>query len=81
MVVSRNGHQILQALPKTVVLTETDAPFTFVGNITTRQHSLLKTIASLAQQWHCEPEEAKQHVWEQFGRMLRAAQWPLTDAN
>ena len=50
MVISRNGQQILQALPKTAVLTETDAPFTFVGDITTRQQSLLKTIAGLAQQ-------------------------------
>lgn len=73
MFISRNGQQILQALPKTAVLTETDAPFTFVGDITTRQQSLLKTIAGLAQQWHCEPEEAKQHVWEHFGKMLRAA--------
>ena len=74
MVASRNGQQIIQALPKAAVLTETDAPFTFAGGITTRQQSLLKTVEGLAQQWRCEPEEAKQYVWERFGVMVRAAQ-------
>jgi len=76
MVASRTGQQILLALPKTAVLTETDAPFTFAGNVATRQQSLLKTLTGLAQQWNCDPEEAKQHVWEQFSRMVRAAQPP-----
>ncbi|MBD2767175.1 TatD family hydrolase [Hymenobacter sp. BT664] len=73
MVTSRNGQQIIQALPRNTVLTETDAPFTFAGNISTRQHSLKRTLSGLAQHWHCEVEEAKQHVWECFGQMVRAA--------
>lgn len=81
MVASRNGQQIIQALPKAAVLTETDAPFTYTATVTTRQQSLLKTTAGLAQQWNCEPEEAKQHVWEQFGRLVRAAQPPVADKN
>lgn len=79
MVASRNGQQIIQALPKSAVLTETDAPFTFAGNITTRQQSLLKTVEGLALQWRCQPEEVKQNVWERFGAMVRAAQLPLVD--
>lgn len=79
MVASRNGQQIIQALPKTAVLTETDAPFTFASNITTRQQSLLKTIEGLAQHWRCQPEVAKQQIWERFGDMVRAAQSPLVD--
>lgn len=74
MVTSRKGQQILQALPKATVLTETDAPFTFSKAITTRQESLLETLAGLAQLWKCEPEEAKQHVWERFSCLVRAAQ-------
>lgn len=74
MVASRNGQQIIQALPKAVVLTETDAPFTFAGNITTRKQSLLKTVEGLAQVWNCEVEAARQQVWEQFGTMVRMAQ-------
>ena len=74
MIGSRSGQQIIQALPKTAVLTETDAPFTFAGNIINRHQSLLKTIAGLAQLWSCEPEEAKQHVWERFSTIIRATQ-------
>lgn len=81
MVASRNGQHILQALPRTAVLTETDAPFTLDNYVTTRQQSLLKTLTGLAQQWQCAPEEARQHVWAQFGAMVRAAQSPAAEAN
>jgi TatD DNase family protein len=79
MVASHNGQQILQALPKSVVLIETDAPFVFAGSTITRQQSLLKIIEGLALQWRCQPEEAKQYVWERFSDMVQAALLPLVD--
>lgn len=74
MLVSRHGQQILQALPKTSILTETDAPFTFSGSITNRQQSLLATVNGLAQLWKCEPVEAKNYIWERFTKLLWATQ-------
>jgi TatD DNase family protein len=74
MVISRTGQQLVQALPKNSLLTETDAPFTFSESITNRQQSLQATIAGLARQWQCEPEEARNHVWQTFADVLKNTQ-------
>jgi TatD DNase family protein len=74
MAISRNGQQIINSIPGSLLLTETDAPFTFTERIDNRLKSLAFTVSSLAPLWNCTAEEAKQRIWENFASVLKAAQ-------
>lgn len=53
MFTSKKGQQFIHSLPKTSLLTETDAPFTFSDTVTTRYESIEYSLSSLAKKWKC----------------------------
>lgn len=74
MLASKSAPALLKAIPRSQLLTETDAPFTFSATVPNRLTSLQTTVKVLSQQWSLEEEECLRMVWENFSALLRAAQ-------
>lgn len=70
MVATEKGKQIVSHIPEHLLLTETDAPFTFSSTINTRIKSLNSTINSLAIHKNKSSEEMKLKIFENFKNLL-----------
>jgi TatD DNase family protein len=71
MVRSKNGRQIIDALPKERVVTETDGPFAMVDGRPCAPTDVPAMVADLARIWNEDPEETRDRI---FGGMTRLAQ-------
>lgn len=70
MAASEKGKQLINLMPDHLLLTETDAPFTFTKSIDTRLKSLTSTIGAIAVQKNKTPEEIKLIIYENFKNLL-----------
>ncbi|WP_337044954.1 Qat anti-phage system TatD family nuclease QatD [Emticicia sp. 17c] len=70
MVISEKGKEIISYIPENLILTETDAPFTFSPTINTRLKSLSSTIEGIAIRKNKSSEEIKSIVYNNFKNLL-----------
>ena len=71
MVSSNKGKEIIKTIPEHLLLTETDAPFTFSNGIKTRIESLNSTIIGLGFQKGKSPDEIRDMVYNNFKKILQ----------
>lgn len=74
MLGSKNGINIIRALARDKILTETDAPFTFSDKVNSREQSLLETLQYLGKEWKIDSEQVKSIIWNNFKYLLQIAQ-------
>ncbi|UOQ75231.1 Qat anti-phage system TatD family nuclease QatD [Hymenobacter cellulosilyticus] len=72
MLTSKSSTALLKSIPRSQLLTETDAPFTFSPAVPDRLTSLRKTMKMLSNQWAMEEQECLHLVWENFSGLLKA---------
>jgi len=70
MVDTDKGKHLIKLIPEHLILTETDAPFTFSGEINTRLKSLNRTINGIATQKNKSSEEIRIQIFENFKNLL-----------
>jgi len=70
MLQSRNGLEILRNIPRKLLLTETDAPFTFDANIKSRMASLQCTHKLIAKALKLDENEVCEMVYDNFKSLL-----------
>lgn len=63
---------LIEAVPVSALLTETDAPFTFDAFATNRSQSLMLTIDALSKVLGKHHEECKQTIWDNFSRIVKS---------
>lgn len=68
---SAKGQEIIRNIPDRLLLTETDAPFTFSSVIRTRVQSLNSTIKTVAYQKNTGVEDVKLLLYRNFETLLR----------
>ncbi|WP_018615262.1 Qat anti-phage system TatD family nuclease QatD [Segetibacter koreensis] len=71
MVASEKGKQIIMSIPNHLLLTETDAPFTFSDNIKSRLDSLRAATEGLGLMMKQDLEAAKSCIYNNFKTMLK----------
>lgn len=74
MLASKSAPALLKVIPRSQLLTETDAPFTFSAAVPDRLTSLQATAKMLSQQWEMEEGECLSLVWENFSALLKRTQ-------
>lgn len=74
MTFSEKGRKIITSIPSHLLLTETDAPFTFDRVITGRLHSLQETIKNTAIIKGRSEGDMKKEVFENFRVLLKSIQ-------
>ena len=72
MVRSKKGKQIVMAIPNHLLLTETDAPFTFDDSINSRMESLRVTIDGLCSIMKQDVLSMKNSIYNNFKIMLES---------
>lgn len=72
MVSSEKGKQIIVSIPNDLLLTETDAPFTFDDTIKSRMESLRVTINGLSLIMKNDALSFKDRIYKNFKTMLEA---------
>lgn len=72
MVRGNNFESMIEAIPASALLTETDAPFTLDSSTTNRRQSLALTIDALGKILGQQHEECRQTIWENFSEMVRS---------
>lgn len=70
MLQSDNGLKILKNIPRKLLLTETDAPFTFDANIKSRMASLQFTYNIIAKTLKLDKNEVTEMVYNNFKSLL-----------
>lgn len=70
MVKSKNGISIIESLPRNLILTETDAPFTLFNSNYSRIDSIKNTINSLALIWKMSCDDCAKIVYNNFKNSL-----------
>lgn len=73
MLRSRSGRSLLAMLPQDRVLTETDGPFSKIGERQVFPEDVFSCLPALAESWRVAPEEAARIVVENFQACLRRA--------
>lgn len=71
MASSAKGQEIIRNIPDLLLLTETDAPFTFSSTIRTRIESLNSTIKTVAYQRHKSIEDVKLLFYRNFETLVK----------
>lgn len=74
MVNGEKGKQIIRAVPNHLLLTETDAPFTFDNKITSRMESLKSTVEGISDIKKEEFLLTKSFIYENFKTLLSVVQ-------
>lgn len=72
MVRGKAFEAIVEDIPASALLTETDAPFTFDAFATNRSQSLTLTIDALSKVLGKHHEECKQVVWSNFSHIVKS---------
>lgn len=70
MATSAKGKEIIEKIPNKLLLTETDAPFTFSKDIKTREKSLLISIEGIAKIKSITQEECKSLIYQNFKELI-----------
>lgn len=70
MLQAARSRQLIALMPRSRVLTETDAPFSFDATHNTRQASVHFTIEQLGNIWCITSQQARELVWQNFVRLL-----------
>ena len=77
MLRTHKGSRLIRALPRERVLTETDGPYVAHGARASAPADVPTLVRDLAGAWSCDPEEARQRVWDNmsavYGRAKRHA--------
>lgn len=71
MLQSKNGIEILKNIPRNLLLTETDAPFTFDSAIKTRLASLELTCKQISETFGVKEEIVRSEIWDNFRTLLK----------
>ena len=74
MIASVRGREIIAALPRDVVLTETDGPFIKRDDTAIVPSMVARVTAYLAQQWHITTQQAVDQVRTNFERFAHPIQ-------
>lgn len=70
MVATEKGNQIVSLIPEHLLLTETDAPFTFSRSIDSRLKSLSSTINGIAIQKSKSPDDVRNLIYNNYKNLL-----------
>lgn len=76
MVKSKNGQKIIDQLPKSRVLTETDGPYVRIGSRTAKPSDVLSVLSYLAKVWRISVDEAEHQVLDNFRRIVDSIRAP-----
>lgn len=72
MISTDKGKQIIMAIPKHLLLTETDAPFSFDQSIRSRLESLEKTVNGISAIRKTDISEMKDQIYNNFKSLLES---------
>jgi TatD DNase family protein len=81
MLGSRSGQRILDALPPERVLTETDGPYTKVGNRNAEPRDIPWLVARLAARWRIPEAQAGDRIAENMRLLAQAAKAASTSSS
>lgn len=70
MISNKKGQSIIREIPQDKLLTETDAPFTFSNEVSTRLQSIELTIEEVSKIWSLSFNITKEIIWNNFKRIL-----------
>jgi TatD DNase family protein len=70
MLASDQGREVLAAIPKSNVLTETDGPFVKAGGRQANPLNIVQVQTGLAAIWNCTNDEVEARVKANFGQIL-----------
>lgn len=79
MLRSRKGRQLLSALPRDRVLTETDGPYVRIGSRPTEPAAIPRLVADLAGVWGCDADEARAQIWQNMATLFAHRVTPRDD--
>jgi len=71
MLNSKKGRSLIQLIPRNLILTETDGPFTHKYNKPLVPWDVIDVHIGIAEIWKCQPEEVQAHITENM-KMLEA---------
>jgi TatD DNase family protein len=71
MLQSVKGIEIMRNIPRHLLLTETDAPFTFDSVVKTRLASLELTCSILSKELKCEKKQVQNLIYQNFKNLLQ----------
>jgi TatD DNase family protein len=69
---SKRGHRLIQEIPRTRMLTESDGPFVEQRGRPASPSSVAETVGLIGDIWGVEPEEAQNIVFGNFRNLLQA---------
>jgi len=72
MLASPRGRQLVSALPRARVLTETDGPFVEIAGRAARPSDTGRTVSLLSQLWHESLAETSETLWRNFSSILQS---------
>lgn len=73
MTSSKRGSELVRALPRNLVLTESDGPFITSGGKPSRPDDVRACVMQLAQIWGCDFEDASHQVLQNLKTVLKNA--------
>jgi len=73
---SKRGRELISALPRSLVLTESDGPFTTIAGKPSRPEDVRSCVMQLGQIWECDIEEASHQVLRNLKIVLKNADLP-----
>lgn len=73
MLRSQKGLRLLRSVPRDRVLTETDGPYVRTGARPAQPADVPRLVSDLAAAWSCDPEEARQQVWNNMAEVFARA--------
>jgi len=70
MLASSKGRQLVEAMPRSRVLTESDGPFAKIGMKSIGPNDMFKAERLLAEIWKVSEKESKSQIYENFKKLV-----------
>lgn len=72
MLASSKGRQLVGAMPRSKIVTESDGPFATIGAEPIGPNDMFKAEKTLAEIWKIPDSESKSQVYENFKKLVGA---------
>ena len=76
MLRSKNGQRIISSIPQDRLLTETDGPYTRVGQRAAEPRDMPWLVERIAGFWRVEPRQARARIFENMTAVYAKAHGP-----
>ena len=74
MMASEKGRQLVDAMPRSRILTESDGPFAMIAKSPIGPNDMFKAEQAIAEIWNMSAEESKSTIYENFKKLVGGAE-------